>query len=80
MLSQMLPVLVGVLLVLIGLIVLYYVLIVRAILQMLRTDPNPVLLVFAFVACVFTPFTLVLGIVVLIIWRYHRRYLDRLQP
>ena len=57
--------------VLLGLIVLYYTLQVRAILQMLRLDVNKVLLTFAFLSLVILPPTLLLGIFILIIWHFH---------
>ena len=61
--------------VLLALLVLYYFLLVRAILQMLRTQTNTVLLFFSFLALVPSPFTLFMGIFILIIWKLHRRTL-----
>ena len=54
------------------LLVLYYVLLVRAILQMLRIQANTVLLFFSFLALVPSPFTVVMGIMSLIIWKLHK--------
>ena len=71
--TQSLPILIGVLLVLLGLIILYYVLLVRTILQMLHREINRVLLVFAFLSLLFTPPTLIMGIMVLIIWQLHKK-------
>lgn len=71
--TQSLPILIGVLLVLLGLIILYYVLLVRTILQMLHREINTVLLVFAFLSLLFTPPTLIMGIMVLIIWQLHKK-------
>jgi len=61
--------------VLIALLVLYYSLLVRAILQMLGRETNTVLLFFSFLALVPVPFTLMMGIMVLIIWKLHKRTL-----
>ena len=58
-----------------GLAVLYYVLLVRAILQMLRSQTNQVLLFFSFLALVPSPFTVVMGVLTLIIWRLYKRTL-----
>ena len=62
-----------ILLVLIGALVVYLVLMVRAIIDMLRHDVHAVLLTFAFLALVPFPLILVVGITVLIIWHYHKR-------
>jgi hypothetical protein len=56
-----------------GLLVLYLVLVGRAVIQMLRHDVSPVLLTFAFLALIPFPPILVLGIMILIVWRYHKR-------
>jgi hypothetical protein len=77
--TQLLPILIGILLVLLGLIILYYVLLVRAILQMLGREMNTVLLVFAFLSLLFTPFTLIMGIMVLIIWKLHKKQVPETQ-
>ena len=63
-------------LVLLGLIVLYYVLLVRSILDMLRRDiQQKVLLTFAFLSLIFSPFTLIMGINVIIIWVIYKKSL-----
>jgi len=62
-----------ILLVLIGALVVYLVLMVRAILDMLRHDAHRVLLTFAFLALMPLPLFVVLGILVLIIWHYYKR-------
>ncbi len=62
-----------ILLVVIGALILYLVLMVRAIIDMLRHHAHGVLLTFAFVALIPLPPTLVMGIMVLIIWHYHKR-------
>ena len=48
--------------------VVYYVFMARAILDMLRRNANPVLLVFAFIALFPAPPAVVMGIVIMIIW------------
>ncbi len=68
-----LAVVIPILLVLIGAVVVYLVLIVRAIIDMLRYDVHGVLLTFAFLALVPFPLILVMGIMVLIIWHYHKK-------
>ena len=62
-----------ILLALIGAVVFYLVLMVRAITDMLRYDVNGVLLTFAFLALIPFPPIMVTGIMVLIIWHYHKR-------
>jgi hypothetical protein len=62
-----------VLLALIVALVVYLVLMVRAIIDMLRHDVHGVLLTFAFLALVPFPLILVMGIMVLIIWHYHKK-------
>ncbi len=63
--------------VLLGLLVLYYVLLVPAILEMLRLDVNKILLTFAFLSLIVLPPTLLLGIFILIIWHYHKKTLSK---
>jgi hypothetical protein len=64
-------------LVLLGLIVLYYVILVRAILDMLRRNiQQTVLLTFAFLSLVFSPFTVIMGINVIIIWAIYKKSLS----
>jgi len=61
--------------VLLGLLVLYYSLLVRTILQMLRRETNTVLLIFSFLALIPSPFTLFMGILLLVIWKLHKKTL-----
>ena len=68
-----LAVVVPVLLLLIGAVILYLVLLVRAIIEMLRYDVHGVVLTFAFLALIPIPFIVIMGIMVLIIWHYHKR-------
>ena len=56
-----------------GVLVLYYVLLVRAVLQMLRSKVNQVLLTFALLSLVTIPPVFLLGVSVLIIWHFHKR-------
>jgi|GEM_PF-3571695 len=55
--------------------VVYYVFLVRVILQMLRLDTNVVMLVFAFLALFPLPPTVIMGILVIIIWMIHKKTL-----
>lgn len=66
-------IMIPVLLVLLGLIVFYYVLLIRAILQMLRQGVPSVLLTFSFISLIPFPLILILGIMILIIWHYHKK-------
>ena len=68
-----LAVVIPILLLLIVALVVYLVLMVRAIIGMLRYDVHGVLLTFAFLALIPFPLILVMGIMVLIIWHYHKR-------
>ena len=65
-----------------GLVVLvvYYVFLVRAILEMLERDADRVLLVFAFAGLLPLPPTVVSGILVIIIWHTHKKTLPSSQP
>jgi hypothetical protein len=62
-----------VLLVLIGALVVYLVLMVKAIIDMLRHDAHSVILTFAFLALVPLPPLVIMGILVLIIWHFYKR-------
>ncbi len=68
-----LAVVIPVLLALIVALVVYLVLMVRAIIDMLRHDVHGVLLTFAFLALIPLPPILVMGIMILIIWHYHKK-------
>jgi hypothetical protein len=65
--------LIGALVVLLALLVVYLVLVTRAVIEMLRYRANSVLLVFAFLSLIPFPLILVLGVMILIIWRYHKK-------
>ncbi len=60
-----------------GLLVLYYFLLVRAILEMLRHDTNMVMMTFSFLALVPVPPLLILGIGIIIIWHIHKKSLTQ---
>jgi hypothetical protein len=66
-------VLITILLVLIVLVIVYLVFMVRAVIDMLRSDAHGVLLTFAFLALIPLPPIFVMGIMVLIIWHYHKK-------
>ncbi len=68
-----LAVVIPILLALIVGLVVYLVLMVRAVIDMLRHDVRGVLLTFAFLALIPAPPVLVMGIMILIIWHYHKR-------
>ena len=68
-----LAVVIPILLVLISVLIVYLVLMVRAIIEMLRYDVHAVLLVFAFLGLIPFPLTVGMGIMVLIIWHYHKQ-------
>ena len=68
-----LSVLIPILLLLIIPVVVYLVLMVRAVIDMLRYDVHGVLLTFAFLALIPFPLILIMGIMVLIIWHYHKK-------
>jgi hypothetical protein len=55
------------------LLVIYYILLVRAILEMLRRNVNPILLTFAFGSLIPIPPFIVLGVLILIIWNSHKK-------
>ena len=71
--SSSLAVVIPILVVLIGAVIFYLVLMVRAVIDMLRYDAHVVLLTFAFLALIPFPPILVMGIMVLIIWHYHKK-------
>ncbi len=55
------------------LLVIYYVLLVRAVLDMLRQKANTALLVFAMLGLLPLPPFIILGVLVIIIWTLHNR-------
>ncbi len=55
------------------LLVIYYVLLVRAVLDMLRRKANTALLVFAMLGLIPLPPLIILGVLMITIWTLHRR-------
>ena len=68
-----LDVFIPILLVSSALLVVYLVFMVRTVIDMLRYDVHGVLLTFAFIALIPLPPLLVTGIMVMIIWHYHKK-------
>ncbi len=62
-----------ILVVLIAILVVYLALMVRAIIDMLRQGVHAVLLTFAFLALIALPLFVIMGVMVLIIWHYHKK-------
>ena len=69
-------VLIVALLTLLGLLVLYFVLLIRALLGMLRLGAHSVVIVFTYLSLVPFPLFLILGIMNLIIWKYYKKDLE----
>ena len=68
-----LDVFIPILLVLVTLVFVYLVFMVRAVIDMLRYDVHGVLLTFAFLALIPFPLILIMGVMILIIWHYHKK-------
>ena len=68
-----LEVFIPIMLVLITLVVVYLVFMVRAVIDMLRYGVHGVLLTFAFLALIPFPLILIMGVMILIIWHYHKK-------
>jgi hypothetical protein len=68
-----LSLLIPIVLVLLGLLIFYFVLIVRAVLQMLKYEVQIVLLTFAFLSLIPLPPFILMGIMILIIWHFHKK-------
>ena len=68
-LGVFIPILFG----LLALLVVYLVFMVRAVIDMLRYDVHGVLLTFAFLALIPFPLIMIMGIMILIIWHYHKQ-------
>ena len=71
--AENLDVFIPILLVLITLVIVYLVFMVRAVIDMLRYDVHGVLLTFAFLALIPFPLFLIMGVMILIIWHYHKK-------
>lgn len=67
--------LITVLIVVVGLLIVYYVFLVRALVEMIRLDAPGVVIVFTYISLIPVPFLLILGILNLIIWHFVRREL-----
>lgn len=65
--------LISVLVVAFGLLIIYYVLLVRALVEMIRLDAPGVVIVFTYISLIPFPLLLILGILNLIIWHYVRK-------
>jgi len=65
--------LISVSVVLVGLLILYFVLLVRALVEMIRLDAPTVMIVFTYISLVPFPLLLILGILNLIIWHLVRK-------
>ena len=76
LIGENLAIAIPILAVLFGLLIGYYVLMVRAVLQMLRLEARAVLLTFAFLCMIPFPLVLILGALILVIWKYHRPVLE----
>ena len=67
------PTIAGVGILILVLLIIYYVLLVRVVLDMLRRKANTVLLVFAMLGLIPLPPSIILGVLVIIIWTLHSR-------
>jgi hypothetical protein len=73
MLKENVAIIIPVVLVLLGLLVFYYVKLIKAILEMLQRKVPGVLLTFSFISLIPLPVSVILGIAILIIWHYHKK-------
>ena len=64
--------LISVLVVLVGLLILYFVFLIRALVEMIRLDAPTVMIVFTYISLIPFPLLLILGILNLIIWHFVR--------
>ncbi len=64
--------LISVLVVVLGLLIIYFVLLVRALVEMIRLDAPGVVIVFTYISLIPFPLLLILGILNLIIWHFVR--------
>ena len=63
----------GLVSVLLGLLIVYYVLLVRALVEMIRVNAPLVIIVFTYISLIPLPPLLILGVLNLIIWRMVRK-------
>ena len=73
MINQNIGLIIGVVVILLSLLVIYYSLLVRAIIQMLKHNVSSVLLTFSFLSLIPFPLILILGVMILIIWHFHKK-------
>lgn len=73
LISSNLHLVIPILIALIILVVVYLVFMVRTVIDMLKYDVHGVLLTFAFIALIPLPPVLIMGIMVMIIWNYHKK-------
>ena len=62
-----------ILVVVLGLLIIYYVLLIRALIEMIRLDAPTVVVVFTYISLIPFPLLLILGILNLIIWYFVRK-------
>lgn len=55
-----------------GLLVVYYVLLIRGILEVLKAKANQILLIFMFISLISSPITIMVGIGCMIVWHYYK--------
>ena len=65
--------LISVLVILVGFLIVYYILLVRALVEMIRLDAPGVVIVFTYISLIPFPLLLILGILNLIIWHLIRK-------
>ena len=73
--SENYGVLIVALILIVSLLILYFVLLMKAIVEMLKQNVSSVLLTFSFISLIPFPLILILGIQVLIIWHFHKKEL-----
>ena len=66
-------VLIGVLVVVLGLLIVYFVLLVRALIEMIRFNAPGVMITFTYLSLIPFPLFLILGILNVVIWRFVRK-------
>ena len=64
------------LIIVLPLLILYWVLLVKAIVKMLEVGANNVLLAFALLCLIPVPFFPVAGVLILFVWRSHKKHLS----
>ncbi len=72
--------LISVLVVVLGLLIVYFFFLVRALVEMIRLDAPGVVIVFTYISLIPFPLLLILGILNLIIWHFVRKDLMAAEP